>query len=88
MARVDEMWLRLVWCLGETNWHVHPHHDEMVLVVDGDLEVATDQGALNAKADDLLVIPRRRIHRLRSRRDTILLSLVHGEVTLQDHMGR
>jgi len=88
LARVDEMWLRIVWCLGETNWHVHPHHDEMLLVMDGEVEVSTHAESFDARANDLLVVPRNRIHRLSSRRDTILLSLIHGEVTPQKQMGR
>ena len=88
VARVDEMWVRVVWCLGVTDWHVHPKHDEMLFVADGRLEVATRSASLSAKADDLLVIPRGRSHRLTSGQDTILLSLVHGEVTLEAHMGR
>lgn len=88
VARVDEMSLRLVWCLGETNWHVHPNHDEMLFVVDGSVEVATHMESVRASANDLLVVPRRQIHRLTSRQDTILTSLVHGQVGLRDHMGR
>ncbi|TEU15346.1 MAG: cupin domain-containing protein [Anaerolineales bacterium] len=88
VAQVDEMRVRVVWCLGETNWHVHPDHDEMLLITDGRLNVATPTASFGAKTDELLVIPRRRIHRLTSSQDTIVLSLIHGEVTLEAHMGR
>jgi len=88
VAQVDEMQVRLVWCLGETNWHVHSEHDEMLLVADGQMGVATPAGLFSAKADDLLVIPRGQIHRLTASRDATALSLIHGDVAIEAQMGR
>jgi homogentisate 1,2-dioxygenase len=87
LAQVDEMSLRLVWCQGETSWHVHPSHDELLLVEDGHLDLGTELGPVSLDEDELLVIPRNRIHRLVSAQQTMVLSLIHGEVTPQEHVG-
>jgi mannose-6-phosphate isomerase-like protein (cupin superfamily) len=87
LAQVDEMSLRLVWCQGETSWHVHPEHDELLWVEDGRLDIGTEMGPLSLQENELVVIPRNRVHRLASVRQTIALSLIHGEVTERQHMG-
>jgi homogentisate 1,2-dioxygenase len=87
LAQVDEMSLRLVWCQGETPWHQHPNHDELLWVEDGRLEVGTEEGLISVHEDELIVIPRDHIHRVTSIQHTIALSLIHGEVSPLTHMG-
>ncbi len=86
LAQVDEMSLRLVWCQGETSWHAHPHHDELLWVEDGHLDLGTELGPVVLEENELVVIPRNRIHRLVSVRQTTVLSLIHGEVSPEEHM--
>jgi homogentisate 1,2-dioxygenase len=87
LVQADEMSLRLIWCQGETPWHQHPYHDELLWVQDGRLEVGTEEGPNSVHEDELVVVPRGRIHRLTSIQHTIALSLVHGEVSPLTHMG-
>lgn len=87
VAAVDEMCLRVVLCEGATSWHAHDAHDELLFVVDGRLEVSTEIGPLTLGRGELLVMPRARIHRLASRERTVVLSLIHGEVTPLRQMG-
>ena len=88
LAQVDEMSLRLVWCQGQSSWHLHAHHDELQWVQEGHLEIDTEIGLVGLLEDELVVIPRGMLHRLASGERTIALSLVHGELSPQAHMGR
>ncbi len=87
LTQVDEMSLRVIWCQGETPWHIHPDHDEMLCVISGRLEIGSDLGPITLEPDQLLVIPRNRIHRLTSGQRTIVLSLIHKEVDSHVQMG-
>jgi homogentisate 1,2-dioxygenase len=87
LAQADEMSLRLIWCQGDTPWHKHSNHDELLWVEDGRLEVGTEEGPVSVHEDELIVIPRDRIHRVTSIQHTIALSLVHGEVSPLAQMG-
>lgn len=88
LAQVDEMSLRLVWCQGETSWHAHMEHDELLFVMEGRLEIGSELGPLSVAPDELVVIPRTRVHRLASAQRAIILSLIHGHVTPQVQMSR
>ncbi len=87
-VNVDEMSLRLVWCQGATTWHAHPHHDELLLVEDGHLDVGTEEGSLSLDAGQMVVVPRGRLHRLSSVQHTVVTSLIHGGVPPLAQMGR
>jgi len=87
LAQVDEMSLRLVACEGATTWHKHPHHAEMLFVREGALDVSTEAGQIRLAPDELYVIPRGEIHRLSAGQPTLVVSLIHGEVSPQAHMG-
>jgi mannose-6-phosphate isomerase-like protein (cupin superfamily) len=87
LTQVDEMSLRLVWCQGETPWHSHLEHDEMLLVIEGRLQVEVEGETMGLAQDELLVIPRHQVHRLISSQHTLALSLIHGEVDPLTHMG-
>jgi homogentisate 1,2-dioxygenase len=86
LAQVDEMSLRIIWCQGETPWHRHPDHDELLLVTEGRLDIGCELGPLTIAPDELAVIPRGRIHRLASSGRSIALSLIHNEVSPQAHI--
>mgnify|MGYP001028753204 CR=1 FL=1 len=87
LAQVDEMSLRLVECEGTTAWHRHPHHDEMLFVREGALGISTEAGQIELAPDELYVIPRDQIHRLSATQPTLVVSLIHGEVSIPAHMG-
>ena len=82
------MSLRLVWCQGATPWHAHPHHDELLLVEDGRLDVSTEEGPVSLGAGQMAVVPRGRLHRLASVQHTVVTSLIHGGVSPLEQMGR
>lgn len=87
LAQVDEMSLRLVWCQGETSWHAHTDHDELLFVMEGRLEIGSEVGLLSVAPDELVVVPRNKIHRLKATQRTIILSLIHGQVSPLAHMS-
>lgn len=88
LAQVDEMSVRVVWCEGETPWHTHPHHDEMLFVQSGHMAIESEMGPVVAGASELVVIPRDGRHRLTASQRTIAVSLIHAEVSDRAHMGQ
>ena len=87
LATVDEMSLRVLRAEGATPWHRHDLHDEMVYVVEGQLAIGSEMGPLLVRAGELLVLPRRRIHRLVATTPSVVVTLVHGEVSPEEQMG-
>jgi len=87
LATVDEMSLRVLRAEGATPWHRHDLHDEMVYVVEGQLAIGSEMGPLLVRAGELLVLPRRRIHRLVATAPSVVVTLVHGEVSPEEQMG-
>jgi len=87
LAQADEMSLRLVWCQGETSWHAHPDHDELLFVMEGRLDLGSEMGSVSVAADEMLVIPRDRVHRLTSAERATALSLIHNQVPPRAQMG-
>ncbi len=87
LAQVDEMSLRLVWCQGETSWHTHPDHDELLFVMEGHLGLESEIGSASLAADEMLVIPRNRVHRLTSAERTTVLSLIHNQIPPKTQVG-
>jgi len=85
---VDEMSLRLVWCQGQTPWHAHAQHDELLLVEDGRLDVSTEDGPVPLEAGQMIVLPKGRLHRLSSQQHTLATSFVHGALPPMEQMGR
>jgi homogentisate 1,2-dioxygenase len=88
LAQADEMSLRLVWCQGETAWHAHPDHDELLFVMEGRLDIGSEIGPVSVAMDELAVIPRGRIHRLTSAQRAVALSLIYNQISPQAHMGQ
>ena len=87
MAQVDEMCLRLVRCLGDTPWHRHADHDELLWVRQGSLTIGSENGPTQIGKNELTVIPRGLIHRLEAPEGALVVALVHGEVSPEAHMG-
>jgi len=87
LLQVDEMVLRAAWCQGEVKWHRHTNHDEMLLVQEGQLEVVVEHDKLTLQDNEMVVIPRRQVHQLRTIRQTLLLSLIHVDVSPSEQMG-
>lgn len=87
LTQVDEMVVRAAWCQGVVGWHRHTEHDELLLVVDGQIEVGTEQGAFTLMPNEMVIVPRNRVHNLSTYKQTLLLSLIHSEVSAAAQMG-
>lgn len=87
LLMVDEMILRTGWCQGEVAWHRHVNHDELLFVLDGQLEVDINSNKYVLAENEMMVIPREQVHHLRTRSQTLLLSLVHSDVSASEQMG-
>jgi quercetin dioxygenase-like cupin family protein len=87
LAQVDEMSLRAGRLSGDTPWHFHGPHDELLCILDGHIEVEGEANSISVHAGQLLVIPRGRLHRLRSPEPSIIITLVHREVTTAEQLG-
>jgi mannose-6-phosphate isomerase-like protein (cupin superfamily) len=46
-------------------WHFHPDSDETFLVVEGELIIEFEKGAVSLSAGQMLTVPRRLLHRTR-----------------------
>ncbi|MHB1355275.1 MAG: cupin domain-containing protein [Anaerolineae bacterium] len=87
LAQVDEMAVRAAWCQGVVGWHRHSDHDELLLVIDGQIEIGTEQGSFTLLPNEMVIVPRNRVHHLSSYKQTLLLSLIHSEVSAAAQMG-
>ncbi|MCE5259251.1 MAG: cupin domain-containing protein [Chloroflexi bacterium] len=85
--QVDEMAVRAAWCQGVVGRHRHDDHDELLLVLGGQLEVATDIGTLALGTNEMIIIPHGRVHQLRTLEQTLLLSMVHSDISPSEQMG-
>lgn len=87
VAQVDDMSLRLVSCVGETPWHRHADHEELVWVREGAVAVGGEAGSTKLGYDELVVIPRSMVHRIEAQDRAWVVSLIHADVSPQAHMG-
>ena len=87
LAQVDEMSLRVTRCQGNGSWHRHRHHDEMLWVREGALELGTEGGPVRLEKDELTTIPRNTIHRFSTTDHALIVSLIHDEVSPDEQMG-
>ena len=87
VAQVDEMSLRFVRCQGATAWHRHAAHDEFVWVRQGAVSIGSEAGSVELGTDELMVIPRHTIHRIEAAESSLLVSLIHADVSPAAHMG-
>lgn len=55
--------VRLVKLLGEFTWHKHDHEDEMFLVVNGSFTMELEEGNMELKAGEFVIIPRGVMHK-------------------------
>lgn len=55
--------VRLVKLLGEFTWHKHELEDEMFLVVNGSFIMELEQGNMELKAGEFIIIPKGVMHK-------------------------
>jgi mannose-6-phosphate isomerase-like protein (cupin superfamily) len=75
LSRVNASCLRLAVLSGEYPWHLHPHSDELFLVVEGSLEIALADGrTLRLEPWQSVVVPAGTVHRTRGIGRTVNLT--------------
>lgn len=87
VAQVDDMSLRLMSAVGDTSWHRHSEHEELVWVREGAVAVGGEAGSTELGHDELVVIPRGMTHRIEAQDRAWVVSLIHADVSPQAHMG-
>jgi homogentisate 1,2-dioxygenase len=87
VATVDDMSLRFVSAVGETDWHRHAEHDELVWVREGAVTIGGEAGSTPLGYDEVAVVPGGMIHRIEARDRAWVVSLIHDDVSPQAHMG-
>lgn len=87
LTQVDEIAVRAAWCQGAVGWHRHPDHDELLLVLEGQLDIGIESGLISLSPNELVVIPRKRVHRLSTFRQTLLVSMIHNDLSAAAQMG-
>ncbi|NLV73797.1 MAG: cupin domain-containing protein [Chloroflexi bacterium] len=88
VAQADDMVMRAGWWQGVVNWHRHGEHDELLLVLDGQVEVGTEAGPIQLMPNMATIVPRKRVHNLIARRQSLLLALINNAVPASAQMGR
>ena len=87
LAQVDEMSLRLMWCEGASRTAHHQNHDVLWWIHRGEVDIETRLGSVHLSADELLVIPRGTLYRLKADRRALALSMIHDEVAPEEQIG-
>ena len=73
IGRLNDYELKVVRARGEFVWHQHDDTDEVFLVLDGELVIDTDDGAVVLGPRETVTIPRGLRHRPRAARETTIL---------------
>ncbi|HVO89209.1 MAG TPA: cupin domain-containing protein [Casimicrobiaceae bacterium] len=69
IAEMNDYQFKLVKFQGEFVWHRHEDTDEVFLVLDGSMQIAFRDGAVNVSAGEMFVIPKGREHITRAERE-------------------
>ncbi|GGK27851.1 cupin domain-containing protein [Salinarimonas ramus] len=73
LAGVNDHCLRIAVFTGEYRWHVHPHSDELFVVVEGRLEIDLDSGCVALGPGQAYRVAAGVRHRTRARERTVNL---------------
>jgi mannose-6-phosphate isomerase-like protein (cupin superfamily) len=76
VARYNDHEVRLVKVEGEFIWHQHPDTDELVLILDGELDIEFRDRTVALQPGDLIVVPRGTEHRPCARKGEVKLLLI------------
>ena len=57
-------------------WHIHPHTDEMFVVLSGSVSIDTENGSFDLNANDCLVVKAGTQHRARTDETATLMTLM------------
>ncbi len=57
IAEVDDAYVKVAKVHGTFGWHSHAHEDELFLVLDGNLRIEMEDGAVELAQGELFVVP-------------------------------
>lgn len=63
IAQVNDQYVKLARLAGAFVWHAHEHEDELFLVVRGRLRIELEEGTVELRAGECVVVPRGVRHR-------------------------
>ena len=65
LANVNDHVVRISVMTQPYHWHLHPHSDEMLLVIEGGLIIEFEPGELQLSSGQMATVPRGVLHRTR-----------------------
>ena len=80
VASVDDYALKIAVFDGEYSWHVHNHHDELFLVLEGSIVIETDEDARELNAGEVVVIPKGLRHRPSAHKQAVVIMFESKEL--------
>lgn len=73
LAEVEDVAVRVARIQGEYPWHVHPEGPEMILVLEGEIVLDTEDGEIALSRGEAVLIPPNLPHRSRAERPAVIL---------------
>ncbi len=73
LVEIEDVALRVARIHGEYPWHVHPEGPEVILVLDGEVVLDTEDGEILLQTGEAVVIPPNTPHRSRASQPAVVL---------------
>ena len=73
LAEVEDVALRVARIQGEYPWHVHPEGPEILLVLDGEVILDTEEGEVVLSRGEAVLVPPNTPHRSRAEQPAVIL---------------
>ncbi len=73
VARIAGVVLKVVKMDREYKWHVHPEGDELFYVLEGEIEIKTQNGVLNLRKGEGTIVPKDTPHKTKSKGQSLVL---------------
>jgi mannose-6-phosphate isomerase-like protein (cupin superfamily) len=84
IGELDDSYLKVAKVLGTFGWHAHDDEDELFLILDGQLRIELETGAVELEQGELFVVPRGTRHNPVAEAECLIL-LIERKSTL--HTG-
>jgi len=73
LAEVEDVALRVARIQGEYPWHIHPEGPEILLVLEGEVILDTEEGEIPLSPGEAVFIPPNTPHRSRAKQPAVIL---------------
>ena len=88
VAEMNDYQFKIARLAGDFVWHSHADTDETFFIVEGELRIDFEDGAVNLKAGDLFVVPKGVLHKPFAEREVkIMLIEPRGTTNTGDQGG-